>query len=164
ASNDVVDDILPLLVAHALAAGVADIVLETAVLFVRQVTEFHRCDGSLDDEGRAQAGAQAEEEHAAAVVAAQGLHGGIVDELDRFAEGDLEIEIDPAAAEVDRLQENLFADHRAGVADADGVELPVTGGRPDVVKHGLGGQLSARRELADLLAVAELELDVSAAD
>ena len=48
------------------------------------------------DQRGAETGAEAEEEHLAALVAAQRLHRGIVDHLDRTPEGGLEVEADPS--------------------------------------------------------------------
>src|SRR5260370_40362040 len=66
---------------------------------VRQVAQLHRRHDAVDDQGRAQAGSQAEKEHLAAAVAAQRLHRGIVDDLDRASEGGPIAKSDPAWAE-----------------------------------------------------------------
>ena len=71
------------------------------------------------DEGRADPCAQAEEEHAAALVAAQRLHGRVVDDLHRLAEGRREVEADPARAEVFRLLRRPVLADQAGVPRAN---------------------------------------------
>ena len=71
------------------------------------------------------AGAQAEEQHPAAVVAAQRLHGGVVDDPHRPFERGGEVEADPAGAEVARLGPRAVVADLAGVADRDGAVLPV---------------------------------------
>src|SRR5262249_44110480 len=65
----------------------ADVILERAPLLVRQVPELHGLQQAVDDERRAETGAEAEEEHAAASVAAERLHRGVVDHLHGPAEG-----------------------------------------------------------------------------
>src|SRR5207244_4276120 len=77
----------PALLASALEPSYADVILGCVPLLVREVSELHGLEHALDDEGRAETGPEAEEEHAAAPVAAEGLHRGIVDELHRPAEG-----------------------------------------------------------------------------
>ena len=57
-------------------------------------------------------GPQAEEEHAPALVAAQSLHGRVIDELDRKPECRAEVEAHPAATEVHRLGDQSPPHHR----------------------------------------------------
>src|SRR5438094_6817 len=71
-----------------------DIVLEGGLL-VRQVPQLHRLDDAIHDEGGPKTGSQAKEEHLAAFVTSQSLHGGIVHDLDRAFERSFEIETDP---------------------------------------------------------------------
>ena len=92
---------------------------------VREVSELHGLEHALDDQRRAETGPEAEEEHAAASVAAEGLHRGVVDELHGPAEGASEVEAHPAAAEVVRLRNHVPVDHRSGIADGDVVVGPV---------------------------------------
>src|SRR5437588_304158 len=123
--DDVLDCRLPLLLAQPFQPAQPDEILEGLVFLVRQVRELQRCDHILDDESAAHTGAQPDKEHAPALVAAKCLHGGIVDELYRFAKLGLEIKINPARPEVFRLQHRLAVNYRAGVADGDNVVLPV---------------------------------------
>ena len=85
-----VDDVghfcAPFLLAEAFEAAQADVVLEGLALLVRQVRELHRLDAPVDDQCAAEAGAEAEEQHAAAAVAAERLHGGVVEDAHRLAE------------------------------------------------------------------------------
>src|SRR3954470_440854 len=58
----------------------------TNVVFVRvlpigKVTEFHRLDNSIDNQRGPQTGSQAQEQHFPALIAAQSLHGCVIDEL-----------------------------------------------------------------------------------
>ena len=107
--------LLPALVPVALLPGLADVVLERR-LPVREVPQLHRRDDAVEDHRRAEPGAEPEEEHAPALVAAERLHGRVVDDLRRLAEGRLEVEPDPALAEVDRLADDLTVPHGRGHA------------------------------------------------
>src|SRR5262249_57260266 len=109
----------PFLLAGALQAGLADIVLVALTFLVRQVRELHRLEHAVDDQRGPEAGAEPEEQHAAALVAAQRLHGGIVDHPYRPAECLLEVEADPASAEIHRLRPPPFAHPRPPHAPAE---------------------------------------------
>jgi len=65
-------------------------------LFVRQVAELHRLYDAIYDKGRTESSAQSEEQHLAALVASQCLHGRVVDDLDRTPECSSKIKPDPA--------------------------------------------------------------------
>ena len=67
-------------------------------LFVRQMTEFHGLDDAIYNEGRTEPRAQAEEQHLAALVTSQSLHGGVVDDLDRTPERSSKIKTDPTTS------------------------------------------------------------------
>src|SRR5205814_10459726 len=77
----------PAPLAVALEPSDADVILERVPFLVRKVSELHGLEHALDDQGRAETGPEAEEEHAAAAVAAERLHRGVVDELHGPAEG-----------------------------------------------------------------------------
>src|SRR3977135_2725587 len=70
----------PLLLAVALQSRPAYIVLIGALL-VGQVTEIHGLHDAVDDDGRSKPSSEAQKEHLTALVAPQGLHGGVVDDL-----------------------------------------------------------------------------------
>ena len=84
ALDDVEHRAPPLLLAETLEAADAEVVL-VGPLPVRQVAELHRLDDAVDDEGRAEPGAEAEEEHLPAPVAAERLHRRVVHHLRRAA-------------------------------------------------------------------------------
>ena len=69
----------PALFPEALEAAEAEVVLVGLSLFVAEMGQLHRLENAVDDHGGAEAGAEAEEQHAAAFVAADGLHRGVVD-------------------------------------------------------------------------------------
>src|SRR6202042_1341902 len=76
----------PFLAAEALAAALADIVLEGAALLVGHVPDLRGFHHAIDDERRAETGAEPEKQHAPAAITADRLHGRIVDEAHRLAE------------------------------------------------------------------------------
>src|SRR5208337_1689069 len=117
--DNVINGLDPLLFSHTLQGSNSDVLLETAPMLVGQVGQFHGFEDTVHNERGAQAGAQAEKQHAAAAVAAKCLHGGIVDDPDRTAESFLEIESDPAAAEVGRVAQWLSVHNRAGIANGN---------------------------------------------
>src|SRR5262249_50904233 len=92
--NHLGDVLPPFLLTSLIQTTLADVVLKGA-LFVGKMRQLHRFDDAVDNHGGAQAGAQSQEEHLASLVAPQGLHGGIIDNLDRTTKGGLEIESDP---------------------------------------------------------------------
>ena len=127
--------------------------------------ELHRRDDPVDDERRAEAGAESEEEHLAAFVASERLHRRVVDHLRRLAERCLEVEPDPARPEIHRLGHDTTVAHDRRNADRDGVVHPVAGQGGDAVDHLLCGQLGPGRETPRLAAVLRDEhLDVRPTD
>ena len=119
---------------------------------------------AVDDERRPEAGPQSEEEHPPAVVAAERLHRGVVDDLRRLAERGLEVEPDPARPEVDRLADDLPVDHGSRDADGDAYVLPVGRLLENAGDHLLGRELVAGREAPPLVEAVQYLLDVRAAD
>ena len=53
---------------------------------VGQIAELEWQDVAIPDQGRAQTGAEPEKKHAAAAITSERLHGGVVDDPNRFAE------------------------------------------------------------------------------
>ena len=115
---------LPPLYAPAVQASLPDKVF-IGVLFVRQTAEFHRLDDAVHDHRRSQAGSQAQEQHLPALVAAPRLHGSVIDQLHRPAEGSFKIEPDPTAPQVVRFRDRHVMEHGARVTDGNGVVGPV---------------------------------------
>jgi len=162
--DDVEDVLLPFAAPRAFHAGRAYIILERFAFLVGQVAQLHGRDHAIDDERGAQAGAQPQKEHAAALVAAECLHGRVVDHLDRLSKRRPEVKPDPASAQIDRFHQNLLVDHWARVADADGVVLPTRRQLADAIHHFLRRQAVAGREFANLFLSIEPQLDVGAAN
>ena len=139
ACHDVGNVTPPFLLAVAFQSGPADVVLIGALL-VGQVTELHGLHDALDDHGRSKPGSEAQKEHLAALVAAQGLHGGVVDDLHGTTECRREIEPDPPASQVVWFRNRPPAENRAGIADRHHVIHPIRGELLDSGDHPLGGQ------------------------
>src|SRR6202023_220325 len=74
----------PFLLAVALQSRPAYIVLIGALL-VGQVTELHGLHDAVDNHGRSKPGSEPQKEHLAALAAPQGLHSGVVNDLDGTA-------------------------------------------------------------------------------
>ncbi len=161
--DDVLHATFPLLAAQAFQSPQADVVFVSS-LAIGQVAQFHRLELAIDDHGRAQAGAQPQEQHLAPLVASESLHRRVVDHLDRATEGGREIEADPALAEIGRLGDRLVGHDRAGVADAHHVVGPAFGQLLDALDHFGGRKRAGGVELAVLGFTRHQNLDVRAAD
>src|SRR5215831_6804236 len=111
----------PAVVAEPFAAALADVILEGAAVLVRHVADFGRLDHSVDDEGCAKTGAEPEKQHAPAAVAADRLHGCIVDQLHRPGELCGEVVADPTLAEGVGLGGDAAVIHESRIADGDRV-------------------------------------------
>ena len=126
--------------------------------------EFEGDDDAVEDHGRAEARADAEEEHSAAFIAAEGLHGSVVDEADRLAEGLLVGKVDPSGSEIVGLGEGTIVDDRAWVADGDAVVIPALGGGENIFRHLLGSHGGTGRNFDGNALVARGDFDVGAAN
>src|SRR5258707_1221591 len=133
--HDFGDMAAPLFLAEAFEDAKAEIVFVGFPFFVEKMREFHGLKKTVDDHGGAEAGAETEEEHVAAFVAAKGLHGGIVDDFHREAKGFGEVERHPAAAKIVGFAERAVVDDGAGIAYGDAVVLPILGGFLDLFHH-----------------------------
>src|SRR5258708_11019366 len=90
----------PFFLAKAFEAAKTEIVFVGFSLFVNQVRKFHWLEKTVHDHRGAESRAKTEEEHVAAFVAPEGLHGGVVDDFHREAEGFSEIDRHPDLAEI----------------------------------------------------------------
>src|SRR6201999_980248 len=90
--DNITDHFAPPLRSHTQTTALANIVLVGLAVLVRHVANLHGFHVPVGDDSRTQPCAQAEKEHVPALVAAHGLHGGIVNEPHRLAECLLEIE------------------------------------------------------------------------
>ena len=97
-------------------------------------------------------------------VAAEGLHGGVVDDLGGMTESFGEIHAHPTAAEVVGLAERVAINDRAGIADGDAVELPAFDGQLDVANGAGGGHGGAGDKFGGFLLAGHEEFYVGATD
>jgi hypothetical protein len=162
--HDFRDVAAPFLLAQAFEAAKAEIVFVGFPFLVNQVREFHRLEKAVHDHGGAEAGAETEEEHVAAFVAAEGLHRSVIDDFHGEAEGFGEIESHPAATEIVGLAERASVDDGARVADGEAVELPIVGDFLDLFDHAGGGHGGAGREAAGFFLAGGEHFDIGATD
>ena len=126
--------------------------------------QFEGDNHAVEDHGRTKAGSDAEEEHVAALVTAESLHGGVIDEAKRLPEGLLIRKIDPSRGEIVGLGNWPVIDDRAWVADGDAVAAPGFGGSENIFRHLLGGHFGAGRNFDGNAFVAGGYFDVGTAD
>ena len=100
----------------------------------------------------------------AALVTADGLHGRIVDDTDRFAEGLLEIEMHPTGAEIVRVCRDPAVEYESRVPNGHGVVRRSRHNRRDSLHHLFRRQLGPGIEPVDLAARADPEFHVRAPD
>src|SRR5207237_173466 len=164
AFDDVEYGFSPTFRAAALEASKADVVFVGAVLSIGEMGKFEGDDHAVEDHCRPQTGADGEEEHSAALVAAECLHGRVGDEAERLAEGLLKGEVYPSWREVVRVGEWAMIDDRAGVADGDAVVVPVLGGGENIFRHLLRSHFGTGRNLDGDAFVAGGDFDVGTAN
>src|SRR3954453_5941798 len=104
-------------------------------------------DRSIQDEYAANARAEAEVEHAAALITAESLHTRVVHDADRAFERGRVVEVYPAFAEIERFGHRMAVSHFAGIADRDAVVLPLGRYGVDLFDELGGRELFARRDL-----------------
>src|SRR5581483_2590851 len=112
----------------------------------------------------AEPGAEAEEQHGAGAVAADRLHGRVVDDAERLAERGAVVEARPHAAQVVGIGGGPSVPHHAGVAHRDDVVGPAAGERLDPGDHAGGGEGGPGGEAARRAVSGGQDLDVAAAD
>src|SRR5215470_6520208 len=141
----------------------SDVLLECSVP-VRQVTELHRLDKAVDDHRGAETGAEPEKQHLAAAVTPEGLHCGVIHDLDRTPKRRPIVEPNPAAAEMTWLRERAAVDHRPWIADGHRVVRPLRRDGLDALDHLPRGERGSGRKLTRRLLSGDVDLHVSAAD
>src|SRR5262249_6870430 len=146
-----------------LQAALTDVILISSVL-VRKVSQLHRLNGTIDDHGSTETGSQPQKQHLAALVAAQSLHGGIIDHLDRAFERGLEIKSYPTAPEIMRFHKRPIPDDHSRVANGYRLILPVPGEFFNSSDHPLRRHCRPRRKLPRLRLPGGKDLYVGSAD
>src|SRR5579864_5368720 len=98
------------------------------------------------------------------MVAANRLHGGIVDDAYRLTESGREIEFHPPGAEVMRFRGDAAVEHEARIADRHGIEGRLPEALAKLVNHALRSHCGPGGELCDPAMGHDAKLDVRAAD
>src|SRR5207247_1131811 len=106
---------------------------------------------------------QSEKKHPPAAIAAQGLHGGVIDDFHGAPKSLSEVERHPAPAQVVRLADWTAMDHGARIADRDGVILPMRCGFADGFDHFFGGHFRSRRNFDTVSVAGREHFEMSAA-
>ncbi len=102
----------------------AEIVLVRLIFFPWKVREFHRLHYAIHHHSGTEAGTKSEEQHASAAIAAECLHGSVVDHVHRLAERPVKAKSLPSFAKVVRFPQRNVVHHRAWVAEGHMVEVP----------------------------------------
>ena len=63
----------------------AKLIFDNVVVAIRQITELEWEHVVFPDQGRTQSGAQSKKQHSPALITAERLHRGVIDNSDRFA-------------------------------------------------------------------------------
>ena len=130
----------------------------------QEVAEGEGDDRAVEDEGATDAGAETEVQHAAAFVAAERLHAGVVHDSHGALEGGGIVEVDPAVAEIEWIGDRVAMADIAGIADRDAVEFPIGGGFVHFFNQKLGRERFAGRKFQLLLFATRPDFDVRATD
>src|SRR6201999_2211026 len=93
-----------------------------------------------------------------------GLHSGVVEQFHGDAEGFVEVEADPAAAEIVGLAQRATVDDWAGIAERNAVVVPAFGGGLDDFDRLSRGHGWARRNFRRVLLAFHAHFDVGATD
>jgi len=157
--HDIRDVLLPFDLPMLFQTANSDIILERR-LFVRQVAQFHRFEDAFHNHGRTEAGAQSEEQHSAAPITPQGLHGGVIDDFHRSPECRPIIKTNPALAQVKRFSERPIMTDRSGVAEGNRIILPILRELAHARQQHRWSQPGAGREFAVFLLSRHEQLDV----
>ena len=111
------------------------------------MAKLHGFHDAVHDQGGAESGPQAQEQHLATLIAPEGLHRGIIDDLDGTLETPLQSHspTHPRPRLRGSATRSILED-RPGIADRYHVVLPVPGKLLDADDHLLGASALARRE------------------
>src|SRR5579863_1507036 len=162
--GDFANVLAPALFSKTFQAAQSQIVLVGFAFLVAQVRELHRLKHAVHDHRGAESGAEAEKQHPATLVAADGLHRRVVDQFHRHAERFVEIEADPSATEIVWLAQWAAVDDRAGVTERDAVVIPALGFLFDDFDSFLRGHRRAGRDLGGFLLALHAHFYMGAAD
>src|SRR5262249_36845490 len=116
---------LPGFLAKPCLTGFAEIILDDAAIAIGQVTQLERKDMIVPNQGGPKSCSESEKEHPATVIAAEGLHGCVIDDAHRFAQRFPKVESHPAFSKVFRLAHDFAVTHRGRKPKRDGIEVPI---------------------------------------
>jgi len=133
-------------------------------LLIRKVTQLHGLHDAVDNQGRAEAGSQSQEEHLSSSIAAQPLHGGIIYELYVTAERRPEVKANPTASQIAWFCNWAISQHGPGEADRNCIVFPVPGNLFHARDHLFGRQRGPGRKLPRFSFTADENLDVCPTD
>src|SRR6266540_2907766 len=153
----------PFFLPMLLEATNPNIVLEGG-LFVRQVSQLHRLDDAIHNQGGPKPGSQSQEEHLPELVTSQSLHGGIVQELDGTFECGFEVETDPPLSQIPRFRNGPVPQDWPGVPYGYGIVLPVRREFSNLGHHSFWRQRRPGIKLSMSILSRGQDLDVSSAD
>src|SRR5437899_7419260 len=89
----------PFLLAQALQSTDAQIIF-VSCFPVSHVGQLHRYDDAIGDQSGAETGPKPQKQQQTALIASQGLHGRIIEDLDRAAKSFFKIEPDPTRRQI----------------------------------------------------------------
>ena len=153
----------PLFLASFFECCAPHVVLVGALL-VREMAKLHRFDDAIHNQRRAEAGAQPQEEHLAALIAAQRLHGRVINDLDGTAKCAFKIKSDPPGRQVMRVGDRPVLHNRAGISHGDSPVFPPFSKPLDASNHLLRRHLWSRGKLPWCALPGDKDLHVSSAD
>jgi len=128
------------------------------------MTEFHGFDNAIHNKGGTEPRAQAEEQHLAALVTSQSLHGGVVDDLDRTPERSSKIETDPAPSQIIGFGNRSIVQHSPRIPNRDRIIFPCPDDPLDAGDHLLWRHFGTRREFPRRTLPSREDLHVRSAD
>src|SRR5262249_21688374 len=100
-----------------------------------EAAKVERVDNSIDHQGRTESGAKTKEQHTTAAIAAQGLHGRVIDDLDRTTKRFPEIEGRPAVPQIIGPADWTTVYDLARITDGHGVVTAMVDRASDLRHH-----------------------------
>src|SRR5262245_21072963 len=115
------------------------------------MADFHGLRYAMRHDRSSHAGSESEEEHPATFIAPQGLHRSVIDYPHWASECLLEVETDPATAQVRRVADRPSAKHETRITDGQCFVAPVGGSFLDFANHLLRRHLWTGRDFQTVL-------------
>src|SRR6516165_3778495 len=111
------------------------------------MAQLHGLDDTIHNHRGTQTSSQAQEEHPAALVASERLHGRIIDNFDRAPKRCSKVKPHPTRGEVVRFDNRTVMEHWSWVAHRYHVILPLPGKLLDARDHQVGCQFRPGEKL-----------------